>query len=101
VEGVVLPKVWGDREHVFHLYVVRVARRDEAVARLNAQGIGAGIHYPVPAHLAPAFAGLGYGAGSFPVAERLAGEVLSLPMYAELSLAQVERVVAALKGALG
>ena len=67
---------------------------------LQAAGIGAGIHYPVPIHLAPAFAGLGYPEGSFPVTEQAAGQLLSLPLFAEISPGQQARVAAALKSAL-
>jgi dTDP-4-amino-4,6-dideoxygalactose transaminase len=63
---------------------------------LQQRGISTGIHYPIPVHLQPAFEHLGYHAGDFPVAERLAGEVLSLPMYAELTTDQIEHVVSAL-----
>jgi dTDP-4-amino-4,6-dideoxygalactose transaminase len=67
---------------------------------LHAAGIGAGIHYPTPIHLTAAFADLGYGQGSFPVAERIAGNLLSLPLYAEITAEQQERVVSVLKSAL-
>ncbi len=96
-EELVLPRVEPGATHVYHLYVVRTPRRDELRAHLDACGIDTGIHYPVPPHLQPAYAGLGYGPGDFPVAERLAGEVLSLPMFPELSAGQVERVAAAVR----
>ena len=100
---VVRPVTAPGNVHVWHLYVVRVpaARRDEILAALTAQGIGAGIHYPVPVHLTPAFAGLGHGPGSFPHAERAATEILSLPVYPQITAVQQERVVAALASALG
>ena len=82
--------------HVWHLYVVRVAERDRVLAGLHAAGIGAGLHYPTPVHLLPAFAHLGLGRGSFPVAERLAGEILSLPMYPGLDAGAIQRVVGTL-----
>ena len=78
---VVLPRVAAGNEHVWHLYVVRVPRRDEVLAALNAAGIGAGIHYPAPVHLLPAFSFLGLGEGSFPRAEAYAKEILSLPLF--------------------
>jgi dTDP-4-amino-4,6-dideoxygalactose transaminase len=83
------------------VYVVRVpaAHRDALLAKLNADGIGAGLHYPIPVHLTPAFTGLGYGPGSFPNAERAAGEILSLPLYPQITAAQQERVVGSLKAA--
>lgn len=87
-------------EHVWHLYVVCVPARDAVLAQLNAHGIGAGIHYPAPVHQLPAFAHLGYPAGSFPVAERLAGEILSLPIYPGITRDQQERVVQELATAL-
>ena len=81
--------------HVFHLDVVRVAddARDDLRAHLAAEGIDTGIHYPIPMHLQPALAHLQHRQGDFPIAERLAGEILSLPMYPELEPAQAERVV--------
>jgi dTDP-3-amino-3,4,6-trideoxy-alpha-D-glucose transaminase len=71
--------------HVYHLYVVRSPRRDDLRARLAAAGVETLIHYPVPCHLQPAFEGLGFRPGAFPLAERLADEVLSLPMWPGLS----------------
>jgi dTDP-4-amino-4,6-dideoxygalactose transaminase len=87
-------------EHVWHLYVVRVADRDQVLDRLREQGIGAGIHYPVPVHLQPAFAVAGRGNGSFPVTERSAGEIISLPIYPGITPEQQESVVAALRQSL-
>jgi dTDP-4-amino-4,6-dideoxygalactose transaminase len=87
-------------EHVWHLYTVRVPDRDRVLKELHAAGIGAGIHYPVPVHLTAAFAGLGYQEGAFPVAERTARELLSLPMFPGITAAQQERVVSTLLSAL-
>jgi dTDP-4-amino-4,6-dideoxygalactose transaminase len=87
-------------EHIWHLYVIRVPERDRVLKELHAAGIGAGIHYPLPVHQTAAFSGLGYGAGAFPVAERNAPELLSLPLFAEITAEQQERVVAALAAAL-
>jgi dTDP-4-amino-4,6-dideoxygalactose transaminase len=100
---VLLPDVDEGEAHVWHLYVVRVpgADRDAVVGKLNAAGIGAGIHYPTPVHLTPAFAHLGHGRGSFPHAERAAEEILSLPLHPHLTADQQQRVVDALAGALG
>ena len=98
--GLVRPAVSAANLHVWHLYVVRVPRRDEVLARLNAAGVSAGIHYPVPIHLLPAFADLGWGPGAFPTAELLAGEILSLPIYPGMTPAQQERVVGELAEAL-
>jgi dTDP-4-amino-4,6-dideoxygalactose transaminase len=102
VDGVRTPEVLDGNEHVWHLYVIEVAqeRRDRVVAALNAAGVGAGIHYPTPLHLTPAFAHLGYGPGDFPVAERLAGRILSLPIFPGITERQQERVVAELRLAL-
>jgi dTDP-4-amino-4,6-dideoxygalactose transaminase len=99
---VVRPVTLEGNVHVWHLYVVRVPaeRRDAILAQLNAAGIGAGLHYPIPVHLTPAFAYLGYGPGSFPHAERGAAEILSLPLYPQITAEQQERVVTALAKAL-
>ena len=77
---------------VYHLYVIRTADRDGLMDHLKAAGIGAGIHYPIPLHLQKAYADLGYGAGAFPAAERAAAEILSLPMFPQLSAQQVAQV---------
>ncbi|WP_217897416.1 DegT/DnrJ/EryC1/StrS family aminotransferase [Geodermatophilus saharensis] len=100
VPGVRLPSVAPGNEHVWHLYVVRVAARDAVLADLNAAGIGAGVHYPVPVHLTGALAPLGHGPGDFPVAERAAGEILSLPLFPGITPAQQERVAEVLAGAV-
>jgi dTDP-4-amino-4,6-dideoxygalactose transaminase len=99
---VVRPVALDGNEHVWHIYCVRVAadRRDDVLAQLNAAGIGAAIHYPVPVHRTGAFAGLGYGPGSFPNAERIAAELLSLPIYPQITAAQQEAVADALASAL-
>ncbi|WP_198418536.1 DegT/DnrJ/EryC1/StrS family aminotransferase [Cryobacterium frigoriphilum] len=99
-ERVVTPVTVPGNEHVFHQYVVRVPGRDRVVAALNAVGIGAGIHYPYPVHLSPAFAGAAQGVGSFPVAEALAGQIMSLPIYPGLTVAQQDRVVEVLLSCL-
>jgi dTDP-4-amino-4,6-dideoxygalactose transaminase len=99
-DEVIRPRTLAGNEHVWHLYVVRVPDRDRVLKELQAAGIGAGIHYPTPVHLTEAFAGLGYARGSFPVAERTAGDLLSLPLFAEITEEQQERVVAGLKSAL-
>ncbi len=78
--------------HVYHLYVVRVEERDGLAEYLSARGISAGIHYPVPNHLQPAFRRLGYAKGSFPVTEKLSGEILSLPIFPELQYRQIRHV---------
>lgn len=79
-------------EAVYHLYVIRVARRDLVRQRLGESGIASGIHYPIPVHLQPAFRHLGYGESDFRNAEACAQEILSLPMYAELTEEQARRI---------
>ena len=95
-----LPARLAGNVDVWHLYVVRVPDRDTVLHRLNAVGIGAGIHYPVPLHLQPAFRDLGSGSGSFPVAEVAAQEILSLPLFPGITLDQQERVALALRETL-
>jgi dTDP-4-amino-4,6-dideoxygalactose transaminase len=82
---------------VFHLYVIRTAQRDQMRAHLEANGIGTGIHYPIPLHLQKAYRNLGYKEGDFPVTEKAALEILSLPMYPQLELEQQRKVVAAVE----
>ena len=92
-----LPQMGQDGEHVFHLFVLRVRERNNTRAWLREQGIDAGIHYPVPLHLTPAFQALGYpGRGTFPVSEAAAQEILSLPMFPELTSEQLSRTAEAL-----
>jgi dTDP-4-amino-4,6-dideoxygalactose transaminase len=79
---------------VYHLYVVRVADRDGLKDHLTKANIGTGIHYPIPLHLQKAYLGLGHKQGDFPVTERVAGQILSLPMYPQLQPAQQQRVAA-------
>src|ERR1022692_3974757 len=85
---------------VYHLYVVRVPDREGLMRHLAEAGIGTGIHYPVPLHLQKAYASLGYRAGDFPVAERTASEIVSLPMFPQLTADQQERVVGGVMGVL-
>jgi dTDP-4-amino-4,6-dideoxygalactose transaminase len=99
-DAVLRPRTLDGNEHVWHLYTVRVPHRDRVLKELQAAGIGAGIHYPVPIHLTTAFAGLGYAQGAFPVAELTARELLSLPLFAEITPSQQERVVSVLMSAL-
>jgi dTDP-4-amino-4,6-dideoxygalactose transaminase len=87
-------------EHIWHIYGVLVPNRDAVLRAMNAAGIGAGIHYPVPIHLQGAFANLGHKRGDFPVAEKAADQLLSLPIYPEITEAQQEVVVSALRKAL-
>jgi dTDP-4-amino-4,6-dideoxygalactose transaminase len=85
---------------VHHLYVIRLAGRDDVLQALKARGIGAGIHYPFALHELEAYASLGYRAGAFPVAENWARQCLSLPIYPELTAAQVDFCIASLEAAL-
>jgi dTDP-4-amino-4,6-dideoxygalactose transaminase len=87
-----LPEFIEDGSHVYHQYVVRARERDSVLERLRARGIGAAIHYPVPVHLQRACAFLGYSEGDLPQTERAAREILSLPMYPELTPEQIEYV---------
>ncbi|HEU5011851.1 MAG TPA: DegT/DnrJ/EryC1/StrS family aminotransferase [Roseiflexaceae bacterium] len=88
-------------EHVFHLYVVQVESRDAIQTFLGSKGIATGVHYPLPLHLQPAFANLDYHLGDFPMAEQSAPRLLSLPMFAELTAAEVEYVAECLALAMG
>ena len=101
VPAVRLPRVAPGNEHVWHLYVVRVPHRDDVLARLWSEGVGAGIHYPVPVHRTPAFADPAGPDRAFPVAERAAAEILSLPLHPHITPAEQERVVQLLTDAVG
>ncbi len=96
----VLPTAAACNRHVYHIYAVRVHDRDGVLQRMAAQGVHCAVHYPVPIHLQRAYSFLGLGPGSFPVAERCARELLSLPMYPELRLDQIRFVAEALKECL-
>jgi dTDP-4-amino-4,6-dideoxygalactose transaminase len=100
VAGLVRPVTAHGNVHAWHRYVVEVERRDDVLERLRGHGIGVDVHSPVPLHLQPAFAGLGYRAGAFPAAERAASRALSLPLYPTIAGQDVERVVEELRGAL-
>jgi len=93
--GIPLPQEASYARHVYHIYAIRAPNRDALHARLLAKGIQSGIHYPHPIHLLPAYADLGYKRGQFPAAEQAAAEVLSLPMYPELTQSAQEAVAAA------
>ncbi len=95
---IIPPALPEGNQHVFHLFVVRSSRRDDLRRYLTEHGIQTGIHYPVPLHLTRAYQALGApGPGSMPVAEALASEILSLPMYAELSDEQISYVIETLQ----
>ena len=90
--GVTTPYESGSVRHVYHLYVIRVPHRDAVVAHLKSKGIDAGIHYPLPVHRQSAYMKLGYGDPSLPITEAVANEVISLPMYPELTREQIDYV---------
>ncbi len=94
---VVTPYVPPHITPVYHIYCVRSKTRDVLRERLKARGIETGIHYPIPLHLQPAYEGLGHRVGDFPQAEGAASEILSLPLYPELTEGQVEQVVEAIR----
>ncbi|WP_394768756.1 DegT/DnrJ/EryC1/StrS family aminotransferase [Lacisediminihabitans sp.] len=96
VPGIVTPATVTGNDHVFHQYVVLVPQRDRVLTELAEAGIGVGVHYPQPVHLVPAFASPGHPRGSFPVAERLSEQILSLPIYPGLSEDHQDYVVARL-----
>jgi dTDP-4-amino-4,6-dideoxygalactose transaminase len=89
---IVTPVERAEMMHVYHLYVVRAPHRDELLEWLNRHGVGAAVHYPLPIHLQEATRHLGYGKGDFPVTERVAGEILSLPIYPELGIDDVNYI---------
>lgn len=97
MKEIVLPRQMDYAKHVYHIYAVRVNNRDALAARLAENGITCLIHYPLPVHLQDAYASLGLKKGSFPVAEKSAGELLSLPMYPELTREQIVYVAHALR----
>jgi len=96
-----LPREAGHAQSAWHLYTVRHPRREDLKAHLDTHGIGNAVHYPTPLHLQKAYAPLGHKPGDFPVAEQAAREVLSLPMYPELTDAQLERVAAVVRAFFG
>jgi dTDP-4-amino-4,6-dideoxygalactose transaminase len=95
--GLVLPREPSGVCSAWHLYVIRIAERDALLEHLNRRGIGAGIHYPVPLHLQPAYADLGYREGDLPVTEAVAASCISLPLYPEMNCEQQDAVIAAIR----
>ena len=93
---IVSPKIAPGAQHVYHQYVVRTARRDALRASLARDGIGTAVHYPKPVHLQPAYVGILPGAADLPNTERVAGEILSLPMFPGLEATELARVCAAI-----
>jgi dTDP-4-amino-4,6-dideoxygalactose transaminase len=100
VRGVLTPVQASWARHVYHVYAIRVSDRDEVTKCLADRGIATGIHYPVPVHLQDAYRSLGYDQGAFPIAERCAAEFVSLPMYPELTEAQLEIVIEGVRKAV-
>jgi dTDP-4-amino-4,6-dideoxygalactose transaminase len=98
--SIIFPKTNEGCTHVYHLYVIQLDRRDEVQKRLTSCGIGTGIHYPIPIHLQEACASLGYRKGDFPVTEKAAARILSLPMYPEMTTEQCEFVAGELLQAI-
>lgn len=96
IEAMALPYESPGTKPVYHLYVIRVKNRDRLQAFLAEANIATQIHYPTPLHLQKAYASLGYKRGDFPIAEKAASEILSLPMYPQLELSQQERIAHAL-----
>lgn len=92
-----VPEITEDIRHVFHLYVIQTKKRDELQKFLKENNISTGIHYPIPLHLQPALKQLGYKEGDFPLTEKLSKEMLSLPMYAELTDEQISYVCEKIK----
>ena len=97
IEEVQTPEEMEYSKHVYHLYVIRTKKRNELLNFLKEKGIETGLHYPVPLHLQKAFKYLGYKSGGFPVAEKYAKEILSLPMYPELTVDQIKYVTDSIK----
>jgi len=98
--GVITPFESPNVRHVYHLYVIRVPRRDAMLAHLKSKGIDAGIHYPLPVHRQLAYLNHGYEEVSLPVTEQVANEIISLPMYPELTREQIEYVARSVREAL-
>jgi dTDP-4-amino-4,6-dideoxygalactose transaminase len=101
VPGVTTPYVDPANESIYNQYTIRAERRDALQAFLKQHGIGTSIYYPLPLHLQPCFAYLGYKKGQCPHSEKAAGEVLSLPVYPELTRSQLDEVVTAVRSFYG
>lgn len=101
IEEIVTPLEASYARHVYHVYAIRVQQRDLVLRHLQEKGVGCAVHYPVPIHLQEACRNLGYEKGAFPIAERLADEFLSLPMFPELTHEQVEYVARCVSEAVG
>jgi dTDP-4-amino-4,6-dideoxygalactose transaminase len=100
MDEVVTPFAAPYAQHVYHIYAIRVQERDEVMWLLQEKGIQCGVHYPIPVHLQKAYRSLGYTAGALPMSERTALEFISLPMFPELTEAQVQTVALGVKEAI-
>ena len=94
---VITPYLAPGNEHIYHQYSIRVKNREGLMNHLKSKGIPTAIHYPIPLHLQPAFSRLNYHPGDFPVAEKVARDVLSLPMFPELTEAQIQYIIVEIK----
>jgi dTDP-4-amino-4,6-dideoxygalactose transaminase len=97
----IIPQELEGIKHVYHLFVIRVKNRDKIRKELINRGVATGIHYPIPIHLQEAYRFLGYRKGDFPVSEKVAEEILSLPMFPELTEEQIKYVCESLKEVIG
>ena len=98
---IITPFVLPNVEPVYHLYVIQVPERDRVRSALQAEGIETGIHYPIPLHQQPAYAHLGHRSEDFPITAALGPKILSLPMFPEITSAQIEKVVSSLRAVVG
>lgn len=92
IDGVVTPYAPSDRTHIYHLYVIQHPQRDALLSYLREYGVFAGLHYPIAVHQQPCYEGLNVPPGSLPITESLASQVISLPIYPEITAAQIEFV---------
>lgn len=90
--SIITPKIFPNYDHVFHLYVIRVKNREKLMNYLSSKNIATVMHYPLPIHLQPAYRFLGYKKGDFPITEKLADEILSLPMFPELKNSEIKYI---------
>jgi dTDP-4-amino-4,6-dideoxygalactose transaminase len=101
IDELITPVEANYAQHVYHVYALRVQERDEIRRHLQEKGVGCAVHYPIPVHLQEACRKLGYKEGAFPIAEKLAEEFLSLPMFPELTAEQIEYVACCVSEAVG
>jgi dTDP-4-amino-4,6-dideoxygalactose transaminase len=102
IEGITTPPEMSGARHIYHIYCIRVdGDRDAILKELNARGIGAGIHYPVPLHLQPALADHGWKLGDFPITEQAAKSIISLPIYPEMTMDQLSQITEELADIVG